>query len=357
MTSAVIMAGGRGERLWPLSTPEHPKQFLKLGGEQTMLQETVARIRPLISKENIHMVAPKEFTELILEQLDILPENIIVEPLGRGTAPCIGLAAIMLEAKDPQGVMVVLPADHVIKKTEKFLEILKRAIEVASFGTHLVTLGIVPDHSATGYGYVHRGNLFAKTDEIEVYNVQNFTEKPDEKTAKRLVEEGDYYWNSGMFIWRVDTILAEIERHMPTLYAGLLKIKEHLGKPDLDAVLAQVYRNQASTSIDYGVMERSPNVLMLPTDVGWNDVGDWAALDVLFDKGKDGNVAQGTHIGLDTTDSVTFVPNPSDKRIIATIGLENVVIVDTDEALLVMDKHRAQEVKRLLDLHRGKGGL
>jgi len=356
MPFAVIMAGGRGERLWPLSSPEHPKQFLKLGGEQTMLQETAARIRPLISKENIHVVAPKEFTGLTLEQLDIPPENIIVEPMGRSTAPCIGLAAIMLEAKSPQAVMIVLPADHVIKKTEKFLEILKRAIEVASFGTHLVTLGIVPDHPATGYGYIHRGEFFNAMDGIEVYRVQDFAEKPDEETAKQFLEKGDYYWNSGMFIWRVDAILAEIGRHMPALYAGLLEIKGHLREPDVDAVIAQVYRDQDPISIDYGVMERSSTVLMIPTDVGWNDVGDWVAFDVLFDKDQDGNVVQAMHVGLDTKNSVIFAPNSKQNKIIATMGLENIVIVDTSETLLVMDKSKAQEIKKIVDLYQGKGG-
>ncbi|MGC9019586.1 MAG: sugar phosphate nucleotidyltransferase, partial [Candidatus Bipolaricaulaceae bacterium] len=191
---AVIMAGGRGERLWPLSTPKKPKQFLKLLGRNTLLQETAARISGLIPKENIYVVTPKEFTKLVLEQLDLPKKNIVVEPVGRSTAPCVGLAAVMLESQDPQGVMVVLPADHVIKKTEEFLEVLKRAIEVASSGAHLVTLGIVPDHPATGYGYIRCGELFTKMGGVDVYKVQKFTEKPDEKAVKRFVEEGGYYW-------------------------------------------------------------------------------------------------------------------------------------------------------------------
>ncbi|MCI2424484.1 mannose-1-phosphate guanylyltransferase [Candidatus Acetothermia bacterium] len=343
MPFAVIMAGGRGERLWPLSTPEKPKQFLKLGGRQTMLQETVARISPLIPEEDIYIVIPKEFTDLVLAQLDIPQQNIIIEPIGRNTAPCIGLAAIMLKAKDPHGVMVVLPADHVIKRTEEFLKILKRAIEVASAGTHLVTLGINPDHPATGYGYIRRGKPFAKHDGIEIYHVEEFTEKPNEKTAERFLCEGGYYWNSGMFVWRMDTILAEIAHYMSKLYAGLLEIKGHLGRTDLDRVITKVYREQEAISIDYGVMERSSHGVIIPTDIGWSDVGDWSAVDAIFAKDKDGNIVQARHLGANTDRSIII--SSDNQRLIATIGLENIVIVDTKEALLVMDKSAAQEVK------------
>ena len=341
---AIVMAGGQGERLWPLSTPERPKQFLKLSGERTMLQETIERILSLVPKEDIYVAIPERFKKLTFGQLDLLAENRIVEPVGRNTAPCIGLAAIMLEAKDPQGVMVVLPADHVIKKRERFLEILKRAIEVARTGNHLVTLGIVPDHPATGYGYIHRGELFGENDGIEVYRVQRFTEKPSENTAERFLREGGYYWNSGMFIWRVDVILAEIEQLMPRLYAGLQEIKEHLDKPDQDVVIRKVYQAQEPVSIDYGVMERSSHVLMIPADIGWSDVGDWSALDAIFEKDVDGNIVQANHLVIDTANSVIY---STQDRPVATIGLENVVIVETEEALLVMDKARAQEVRKI----------
>ena len=342
---AVIMAGGQGERLWPLSTSERPKQFLKLSEEGTMLQQTVERILALVPKEEIYVAIPERFKKLTFDQLDLPAENLIVEPVGRNTAPCIGLAAIMLEAKDPQGVMVVLPADHVIKKQERFLEILKRAIEVAKTGNYLVTLGIVPDHPATGYGYIHRGELFGENDGIEVYRVQRFTEKPSENTAKRFLSEGGYYWNSGMFIWRVDVILAEIEQRMPQLYAGLQEIKEHLDKPDCDVVIRKVYQEQEPISIDYGVMEPSSHALMIPADIGWSDVGDWSALDAIFEKDENGNIVQANHLAIDTTNSVVY---STQDRPVATIGLENVVIIETEEALLVMDKARAQEVREIV---------
>lgn len=351
MSFAVIMAGGRGERLWPLSTPEKPKQFLKLGGESTMLQETIVRISPLIPKENVYTVTPKEFVTLTTEQLaacGVPTENVIAEPGGRNTAACVGLAAIMLEEKEE--VMVILPADHVIKNQESFLTILQRAIDLAKTEDFLITLGIVPSHPATGYGYINRGDLFAKMDGIEIYEVQNFTEKPDVKTAKQFLKEGNYYWNSGIFIWRVEAILAEIEQHMPQLYTGLLEIKKHLGKPNLDEAIMQVYEKQESISIDYGIMERSANVKMIPAEIGWNDVGDWAALDRLFDKDQDGNVVRAMHMGIDTKNSIIFALHSSDEKIIATIGLENVVIVDTDTMILVIDKSRAQEVRELVKM-------
>lgn len=348
MTYAVIMAGGKGERLWPLSTPERPKQFLRLDGQRTMLQETIARMRPLIPVENIYIVAPKEFTRLVLEQLelDIPKENMIVEPLGRNTAPCVGLAAVMVESKDPRGVMIVLPADHVIKETERFLAILRRTIEIASSGNYLITLGIIPDYPATGYGYIHRAEPFENGD-IEIYKVQSFTEKPDEKTARRFLEEGDYYWNSGMFLWRAEVILAEIERHMPELHSGLMRIKGNLGKPGLDRVLEEVYEVQEPLSIDHGVLERSSHVLMVPADIGWSDVGDWSALDAIISRDGEGNIIRAEWLGMDTKNSTIY----SEKRekLIATIGLENIVIIDAENALLVMDKQRAQEVRKIAE--------
>jgi mannose-1-phosphate guanylyltransferase len=342
---AVIMAGGRGERLWPLSTPERPKQFLRLGGQQTMLQETVSRISPLIPEENIYVVTLKEFRGLVLEQLAIPKENVIAEPLGLNTAPCVGLAAVMLEAKDPQGVMIVLPADHAIKETERFLEILKRAIKVASTGDYLITLGIVPDHPTTGYGYIRRGELIAENDGISVYRVQSFTEKPDKESAKYFLEKGGYYWNSGMFIWRADVILTEIKKHIPKLHQGLMEIKAHLGAPDLDEVITKVYKEQEPISIDYGVLERSSRALMIPGDIGWSDVGDWSALDAIFPKDREGNIIQAKWLGMDTKNSTIFSEDKT--RVIATIGVEDIVIIDAGSALLVIDKRRAQEVRKI----------
>jgi mannose-1-phosphate guanylyltransferase len=342
------MAGGRGERLWPLSTPTRPKQFLKLSGKRTMLQETIARVNSLIPEERVYVVTPGKFAALVHEQLDIPPSNVIVEPIGRNTAPCIGLAAIILETSDPQGVMVVLPADHVIKQPERFMEILSTAVDIAGSEDYLITLGVVPDHPSTGYGYIQRGAPFPKSRNIKAYEAKRFTEKPDEATARRFLREGGYYWNSGMFIWRVDMILAEIERHMPNLYARLQEIKQHLDKPDRNAVIERVYQEQEPISIDYGLMERSENVVVIPADIGWSDVGDWSALAAILEKDENENIVHAKHVGIDTQDSVIY---STGDKLIATIGLANIVIVETEETLLVMDKARSQDVRKIVGGH------
>jgi len=356
MRFAAIMAGGQGKRLWPLSTKERPKQFLKLLGEQTMLQETVERIAPLIPHENIYVVVGEEHVGIVREQLPALPpENIIVEPMGRGTAPCVGLAALRLSRIDPEGVMIVLPADHVVKDKDRFLKLLEKAATLAAEGTHLVTLGITPDHPATGYGYIQASTPWPKSGavvESEVLEVERFIEKPDKETAKRFLDEGGYFWNSGMFIWRVDTILREMKVQMPSLHAGLMTIEERVGAPDYEEVLARIYRQQDIISIDYGVMEKSDCVLVLPTgEIGWSDVGGWTVLNEILETDGEGNVIQAHHIGIDTANSIILSKHADVKdRLVATLGLSDLVIVDTDDILLVMDKGRAQEVKRLIEM-------
>ena len=356
MRFAVIMAGGRGERLWPLSRKERPKQFLKLLGERTMLQETVARVAPLIPPENTYVVVGREHVGVVNKQLPNLPaENIIVEPLGRGTAPCIGLAALRLSRIDPEGVMIVLPADHVLQDEERFLKLLEDATTVAAAGSHLVTLGITPDRPATGYGYIQTFNPFEAgnfSSGSKVLEVERFTEKPDRETAERFLADNDYLWNSGMFIWRVDMILREMKTHMSKLHAGLMTIENRIGAPDYEEVLERIYRQQDVASIDCGVMEKSNRVLVLPTgEIGWSDVGDWSALNEVLKTDEEGNVIQASHIGIDTTNSIILSKYTSDKnRLVATLGLSDLVIVDTDDILLVMDKTRAQEVKRIIEI-------
>lgn len=356
MRFAVIMAGGLGERLWPLSRKETPKQFLRLLGERTLLQQTAERITPLIPLANTYVVVGAEHVQIVREQIPDLPQsNIIVEPLGRGTAPCIGLAATRLAGIDPKGVMIVLPADHAIAGEKRFLYLLERAMSVAEEGTHLLTLGITPDRPATGYGYIQTP-LSPANEEVPVLPVKRFTEKPDRQTAERFIQEGGYYWNSGMFIWRVDTILREMEAHMPQLYAGLVAIEQAAKTPDYDKVLAQIYAEQEINSIDYGVLEKSEHVLVLPTgDIGWSDVGDWSALADVLQGDKWKNVIRASHIGLDTEGSIIVSAHSKMKhRLVATLGLSNIVVVDTDDVLLVMDKSRAQEVKRIIEIQTAK---
>jgi mannose-1-phosphate guanylyltransferase len=282
----------------------------------------------------------------VTEQLDIKRENVVAEPYGRNTAPCIGLAATLLSKKNPKATMMLLPADHVIKNGECFQKILKSAAQVALSTGKLVTLGIVPDRPATGYGYIKFGRLVDEIDDIEVYQANRFTEKPDEERAKSFLEAGSYYWNSGMFVWRVDVILEEIRQHMPKLHNGLMEIEKHIGKPDLQKVIADVYARQESVSIDYGVMEKSSHVLAIPVDIGWSDVGDWAAMDNVFEQDSDGNVVQANHVAIDTQNCTIYQKDST--RTIATIGLDNMVIVDTKDGLLVIRKERAQQVRDIV---------
>lgn len=349
----VIMAGGRGERLWPLSTPERPKQFLALREGRSLLQESVDRIGPLIPPERTYVVVPREFSDLVQKQLDIPKENVLVEPMGRNTAPCLGLAAVALAAKHPQAMMVALPADHVIRDQERFLAILKAAVEVAKDGEYLVTLGIIPDRPATGYGYIRRGKLLTVVSGIPIYRAERFVEKPDRAKAERFLADGAYSWNSGMFVWRIDTVLKAIAAHMPKLHVELCEIEAHLGQPDWAETVARVYESLPRVSIDYGVMERASNVLVIPADMGWSDVGDWSALGAVLPADHQGNVIRARHVGVDTERCVVFAKDP--ERLVATVGLKDVVIVETEEGLLVMRKDQAQEVRSIIDLLGGEG--
>jgi mannose-1-phosphate guanylyltransferase len=342
---AVIMAGGVGTRLWPRSRQNMPKQFLDIVAENTMLQETFLRIEPLIPPDRVFVITNGTCAPIVCEQIPWLPrENVIVEPAGRNTAPCIGLAALYLRQLDPEGVMVVLPADHLIREAGHFREVLKVVAEVAQDG-HLVTMGIQPDSPHTGYGYIQRGDLLHQVGQHGIYKVARFTEKPDEATAQRFLDSGQYDWNSGMFGWKVSAILEAIGVHLPALHAQLMTIEAALGSQREREVMEEVWEGVESISIDYGVMERADNVAVIPMDVGWSDVGSWATVAELLPKDADDNVVVGKHVGIDTTGSLLY----SSGRLIATIGLKDIVVVDTGDAVLICPRARAQEVKDLVD--------
>ncbi|HIC90078.1 MAG TPA: mannose-1-phosphate guanylyltransferase, partial [Anaerolineae bacterium] len=348
---AVILAGGAGTRLWPRSRRRHPKQFLDLTGDGTMLEESVSRIAPIIPSERIFVVTGQEYVPEVFAQLPALPrENVIGEPTGRGTAPAIGLAALHLSRRDPNSIMAVLTADHIIAHTATFRNALLAAAEWAVRG-YLVTLGIRAARPETGYGYIERGEFLGETGGFQAYHVARFTEKPDEKTAHAFVESGRYAWNSGMFIWRVDRIMEQIERLMPDLAAALAKINSVLGTPAEAERLAHIWPAIRSQTIDYGVMERAENVVVLPVDIGWNDVGTWAALHLELPADEAGNVVQGQHLALDTQGTFVYSPH----RLVATIGLKDMIIVDTEDALLICPRSRAQDVKGLVELLEKKG--
>lgn len=344
---AVIMAGGQGTRFWPRSRRKRPKQLLDIVGTESMIRQTVDRLLPFVRPEDVYVVTGAEHIEELLRHVPDLPsENIMAEPVGRNTAPCIGLAAMRLKKEDPEGIMAVLPADHVILDKIGFLKILSLAGEVAKSGDWIMTLGMRPDRPETGYGYIKKGPVFRGNGGVEVYNVERFVEKPDRETAEGYVKSGDYLWNAGMFVFKVSTILKAIERYMPELYIGLLRLEPVLGTAEESKLLTEIYGGLPSVSIDYGIMEKADNVLVIPSTFGWNDVGSWTAIDDLLPRDEHGTVAHAEHISIDTKDCIVYSP----RKLVATIGVSNLIVVETEDALLICDKSRAQDVKKVVEI-------
>lgn len=349
----VILAGGVGSRLWPRSRKSSPKQFLDLtGNHRSMLQEAFDRVQPLAPIENIYVITNAEYVDTVRQQLPALPvSNIVGEPAARGSAAAIGLAAIHLQARDSNAVMAVLTADHLIHKPEALRQVLLAGVELAQSGT-LITLGIEPAYPETGYGYIEMGEVLGEYNHRLARKVVRFREKPDAATAEHYLQAGNFVWNSGMFIWRVDAIMAEFSRQMPELYAALQGLAPALNTPQAEAAFAHYWMPlQGNPSIDYGVMEGAQNIAVFPVDLGWNDIGSWAALLEVLPKDADGNVAHAQHLHYDSINTLVF----SEHRVIATVGLRDMIIVDTDDVILVMPASRAQDVKKLLQEFKQRG--
>lgn len=352
MPFAVIMAGGRGERFWPRSRMREPKQFLNLVGGKTMLQLTVERVEELAGISDTYIVAGSDFKDIIMQQLPQLPEeNIIVEPFGRDTAAAIGLAALVLKRKDPREVMMVLPADHFIGDTPRFREVMKSAVAAAWRGENIVTLGITPHRPETGYGYIFKGEICGTFSGKPAYRVVRFLEKPDYAKAVRLLSTGNYLWNSGMFIWRVDLIRQLIEEHTPQLASGLNKIGQAIGTEQYTAVLGEVYAELPKISVDYGILEKAEKVLVMQGDFGWDDIGSWTALERYAEKDEQGNAIEGRGVFLDTSD--TFIYSPG--KTVGVIGVESLIVVNDHDSFLVCHKDRAQEIKNVVHALREQG--
>ena len=346
-----IMAGGIGSRLWPRSRKRTPKQFLDLIGSETMLQEAYRRLLPAIPSERILIGVGTEYVPTIREQLpDLPPENIVAEPAGRGTAPAIGLGALHIHRRDPKAVMVVVTADHHIGDASHFRRSLMVAAQVAPEG-YLVTLGITPTFPSTGYGYIRRGEPLRTLDDLTVYRALRFTEKPEPPMAQAFLDSGLYSWNSGMFIWQVEAIMQEFQRQMPTFHAQLEEIGRAWGKPDKQAVLERVWAGVEKQTIDYGIMEHAHNVAVISVHVGWNDVGSWETLMDLLEADAKGNVTVGDHVALDTENTLIYRP----KKLVAAVGLQNMVIVETEDALLICPCDRSQDVRKIVDALRASG--
>ena len=342
-TYAVIMAGGVGSRFWPRSKEKTPKQLLKIFGSNTMIQATVGRLEGIVEKENIYVITNKLQRDEIVRQLSDVPaENILEEPFGRNTAACIGLASSIIKKKDSDAVTIILPADHIIKDTDKFHSTLKTAADFAFDSGGLVTIGIVPTRPETGYGYIQ---IDENETALNIHKVFTFAEEPNYATAVRFVESGDFLWNSGMFIWRVDSILDEIKNYMPDLNIGLEKITAAMGTPEYDEILAKVYGQLKSISIDYGIMENSKKVYLTKGEFSWSDVGSWEEVYNLSDKNNDGNVVKGNIFTDKTADSYIY----SQSKFTAVIGVENLIIINADDSLLVCRRDQCQDVKKIVD--------
>jgi len=345
MDYAVIMAGGIGSRFWPASRKERPKQFLDVFGDGTLIQNTVARLQGLIPPERCLVVTHDRYVEQTQRQLPAVPEeNILAEPISRNTAPCITYAAATLAGRDPDATMVVLPADHVIGDVAQFHRTLDVAIEAAQEPGALVTLGIEPTYPATGYGYIQYDGDTADDAELQAYPVRTFAEKPDQSTAERFIDSGDFLWNSGMFIWRADTILDQVETHLPDAHKAFAPVRETEGAPD-EETLTQAFKDSPRISIDYGVMEQADSVYVVPGSFQWNDVGDWRAVYDLSDKDEHGNVIEGDVIMQDS--SRCYVQ--TDDRLVVLVGIHDMVVVDTDDAVLVCNRDSAQQVKQVVE--------
>lgn len=342
--TVLIMAGGRGERFWPRSRKSLPKQFLTLTDDgKTMIQLTVQRMLPLVEVSDVYIVTNQAYRSLVKEQLPEIPdENILCEPVGRNTAPCIGLAAIHMQRKYEDAVMYVLPSDHIIKYASIYQAIMCDAGEIAEEGENLVTLGITPDHPETGYGYIK-----FLPDKIlkKAFAVDRFVEKPDLETAKAYLATEQYLWNSGMFVWKISSILKNLQTYLPEIYNGLMRIKEEIGTDKEQEVLASVFAAFDSQSIDFGVMEKAHNIYVLPGSFGWDDVGSWLAMARVKKTNEFGNVADGDIIAINTKECII----QGDNKLIATVGLRGLVIVDTKDALLICDKDHASDIKKVLE--------
>lgn len=348
-TYAVIMAGGGGTRLWPLSRRNSPKQALKLIGENSLFQSTVERLEGFFPLERILVVTVTEQAEMLKAQAPDLPdENFLLEPAPRGTASVVGFAATILHHRDPDAIMAVFPADHFIRNRDLFYHLLGTAVDVAE-KDYLVTLGITPTFPATGYGYIQRGEKLPDDFAYPVYEVERFKEKPQKEEAYEMSVRGGYSWNSGMFIWRTQAILSEIDRQMPALKSALDEISASIASPELASVIQKVWLTLESETIDYGIMEKAEKVAVLPASgLDWSDVGSWDSLfDVVLPNDEHGNIVlNGEHIAENTQN--TLVYGNGKKRLIVSIGVKDLVIVDSDNILLIAHRDQAQDVRKIV---------
>ncbi|ABR32506.1 MULTISPECIES: mannose-1-phosphate guanylyltransferase [Clostridium] len=343
MIYGLILAGGKGSRLYPLSRADQPKQFLKLINDKSFLVNTVDRIMPLIDRDNIYIVTNMDYKEKVKDELiGIREENIFVEPANKETATCIGLSAVKLLKQDANAVMVVLPSDHYIQGEKNYIDTLSQAIEMANRRRCIVTLGIEPSRPETGYGYIEMGERTAGS--IPTYRIARFTEKPNSEVAKDFILKGTYLWNSGMFIFRADVILREIEKYLPKLHKSLMEIYKNLGEENEESVIKDQYELIDGISIDFGVMQRTRKAYVIKCDFSWDDMGSFGALSRLLSTYRNNSISKNVYI--DDCENCSIF---GDKNLIIGFGIKDLVVVDAGDVILVMDKNKDQEIKHLLN--------
>jgi mannose-1-phosphate guanylyltransferase len=338
---AVIMAGGRGERFWPLSTSEIPKPFIPVLGASSLLQDTVSRIRPIVPLERVLISIGANHFEIARQQLPQIPsENFLVEPVGRDTAACLGFCALHIERRDPEGVMLALPADHFVGDPPAYLQTVEIGIKNLE-GAQGVVFGISPTRAETGYGYILAEKPAVSAD---AWPVVRFVEKPDALMAEKYLNSRNYFWNSGMFLWRNRTLLALFQKHMPTLYSGLCKLRPLLGGSDSNADISHVFSALPRISIDFGIMEKASGLRLVPARFIWDDIGNWASLARALPSDAGGNIAQGRHVALESHDCIIY----SQAGTVATFGVSDLVVVQAYGKVLVCSKDKAADLKRLV---------
>ncbi|MEX2585210.1 MAG: mannose-1-phosphate guanylyltransferase [Balneolaceae bacterium] len=346
MIHAVIMAGGSGTRFWPRSTNTEPKQFLNLFGDRSLIQNTVDRLQGLIPESNCWVVTNEQYVDLVRSHLpEIREEQIIAEPVAKNTAPCIASAAALIRRVDPEGVMVVLPADHVISDPDAFRRTLTTAIDTARVNETLVTIGIPPTHPETGYGYIQMDQSNPITvSGGQAWAVSRFTEKPDEESARTFLQSDTYLWNSGMFIWSIDAISREIEKNLPDIYREMMRLAE--GKPDSESI-KNFYHACPSVSIDYGIMEHAGSVHVVRGEFGWSDVGSWQAVYTISEKDENRNTIHAGPAILKNSAGNYICSNSG--KLISLIGIEDVAVVETDHSILICKLDQSQQVKEVVE--------
>ena len=340
----IIMAGGGGTRFWPLSRKALPKQFLNLTGRDILVNETFDRLTQVMDKENIFVVTNTLYAEKTLELMQgrVMEDHILKEPAARNTAACIGYAAMEIIRKYGDGILCIVPSDHYIRQESLYAQTLQKGIKLAESGDCLVTIGITPTYPATGYGYIKSGGD---------RKVEEFVEKPSEEVAKEYLRAGCYFWNSGIFIWKASVILQAFQKLLPDIYESLVKIGEAMGSEEEALILSEIYPGIPKISIDYGIMERADNVVMIEGEFGWNDVGSLDAIALLHDTDPEGNVGVGCHILMDTEGTICY----SKDKLITAVGVKDLIIVEAEDAILVCPREKTQDIKKLVEFLEADG--